>query len=125
MRGEIIGQAGGVFGGLSLDARESALRLGLDRAQGLAVKVKQVIGVAETWLHGELPYGDAAAGGEVEFVTALDDPTGGGQVGVYEASSLLFRGFRHLAAGMPVVKLCSGMGAVGDGGPKGTPWPPT
>ncbi len=82
MRGKVVREAGRVFGGLGLDACESALGLGLDGAERLPVKVQEVVGKAETCLHGKLTNGDAGAGGEVEFIPTLHEPACRRQVGV-------------------------------------------
>ena len=66
LRREVVRQSGRTLCQLRLDARERALGLSLDRARRLAIEVKQVVGKAETGLHGKFAHGDAVAGGEVE-----------------------------------------------------------
>ena len=54
VRREVVRQSGRILCQLRLDARERALGLSLDRARRLAIEVKQVVGKAETGLHGEI-----------------------------------------------------------------------
>ena len=95
MRRQVVGQTGGILGGLRFDARERALGLGFDCADRLAVEIEQVVREAEARLHRELAHGDAATGGQVEVIAVLDDPAGSRQFGVDFAPGFLFGCFRH------------------------------
>jgi len=74
------------------------LGLGFHRADGYAIEIEQVVGEAEAGLHLELADGDAASGGEVQFLAALNQPASGRQVAVDFAVGLLFGGLRHANA---------------------------
>lgn len=95
VRRQLVGQPGGVFRGLLLDAGEGALGLRLHRAQGLAVEVEQIIGETEAGLHRELAHGDTAASGKVKIAAILNEPARSRQVGVDFAAGFLFWGLRH------------------------------
>ncbi len=95
VRGEVLRQAGGVFRRLLLDAGQGALRLGLHRAHRLAVQIEQVVRETEAGPHRELAHGDPPAGGEVDVLAVLHQPTGGREVSVDPAAGFLFGRFRH------------------------------
>lgn len=101
------GQAGGVFGRLFFDASERAFGLGLNRTDGLAVKIKQVIRKTEAGLYAKFTHRNAPTYGKVEFVATLDESTRCHQTGVTLAARLLLGGFRCHAVSICVASsLC-------------------
>ena len=96
MRGQVVGQAGGVLRGLRLDAGEGAFGLGFDGAHGLAVEVEQVVREAEARLHREFAYGDAATRGQVQIVAVLHQPASRDELRVDSTPRSLFRGVYHV-----------------------------
>lgn len=102
VRGKVLGKTGGVLGRLGLDPGESALGLRFDCTHCLPVEVEQVVGEAEASLHLKLAHGDAATCGDVQFVSALDDPAGRGEVQVDLTPGFLFGGLRHRLASLLV-----------------------
>jgi len=82
-RSQLGGKTIGIPPDLWLDAREGeALLLGFERADGSLVDKQQVVGVAVSGLHLELPDGHTAGGAEVDFVPTLDRPARGPEPGI-------------------------------------------
>ena len=109
---KVVGQAGGVFGGLGLHAGERAFRLGFDRADGLAIEIEQIVGEPETRLHRKLADGDTATGGQVEVVALLHEPAGGCQVGIYRRRAFC-SGVSGISNGSPSWRSSDFVGAFG------------
>jgi hypothetical protein len=86
---------GRILGGLRFDASEGTFGLRLDRANGLAVEIEQVIREAETGFHREISDSDSAPSGQIEFVAVLDNPARRHQIGVDLPSGSLLGRFRH------------------------------
>ena len=87
-----------VFGRLRLHPRQRASRLGLHCADRLTIQIQQIVRKTISRLHLEFADGDATAGGQVEFIAALNHPSGSRQFGVDFAPRFLFECFRHRPA---------------------------
>ena len=95
MRREVVRQAGRILGRLFLYTRESSSGLCFDCADRLAIEIEHIVCNPETGFHREFTHGNAPAGGQIDLIAILDEPTSSFQVGIDLSTRFLLRGLTH------------------------------
>ncbi len=97
VRFQLIGKADAVFFGLNFVAGESfAFFFGFDDASGDGIDIEKIVRLAVAGFHGEFTNRDAAAGGNVGFVSGLHNPASIGEEPVDILPCAGFGGVGHV-----------------------------